>query len=199
MLKKLCCFSNNKNEQNPVQEIDPPNTNNTSDIVDRPGIRISNSTKEIPSQFAKYNINNTPSFTIDGKCCFARVIDIGDTITLALPLLNNVYKFNVAVPGIDCYELNGGTSINRESAVRARNRILELLDIVRNSENTAYTRREIRQMLNDTIYIVWVKCYGFEKFGRLFADIYINVGDKHSILEILLLENLVRKNGSKTT
>jgi hypothetical protein len=181
MFDKLCCFT----KKSPVVEkieVALPQQNNNS-----------NSNKDQPSQFAKYTINSTPAFSIDGKCCYARVIDIGDTVTVALPLLNKIYKFNVALPGIDCYELNGNATINREKAVRARNRILELLDIVRSSSNIAYTRKEIRKMLTDEIYTVWVKCFGFERFGRLHADIYINPGDKHSIFEILLLENLVSK------
>jgi endonuclease YncB( thermonuclease family) len=45
------------------------------------------------------------------------------------------------------------------------------------------------------VCIVFIKCYEFDKYGRLLADVYINYNDinSKSISEILLNENLAYK------
>jgi endonuclease YncB( thermonuclease family) len=162
-----------------------------------------NNSVNIKSLLSQYTIANTPTFNLQSKRCYARVIDVydADTFTVAIPLFNTVYKFNVRLSGIDTPEIRSKNPKNKEFAVRARNRVLEWLGVIEPPLNTVYTTQQIKDFFTNKFILVWVQCYGFEKYGRLLADIYLHKDDIHSISDKLLLENLAYqyKGGKKLT
>ena len=123
---------------------------------------------------------NTPDFSLDGQTKKAKVLKVydGDTVWVALKIHNNVYKMKVRLNGIDTPELKPPLNTpNREkviaSAIKSKEFVARLIDQK----------------------IVTLKCYKFEKYGRLLADIYIN---KISISQELLKNKLAKPYDGKT-
>ena len=65
------------------------------------------------------------------------------------------------------------------------------------------TQKDIKDYLKTITCIVFVKCYRFDKYGRLLADVYIDYNSINckSISEILLSEGLAYEydGGTKLT
>ncbi len=90
----------------------------------------------------------------------------GDTITIAAKLPypeSPLYRFSVRLNGIDCPEIKGKDSVEKECAQIAKAEVTKLT-------------------LNKTVTL---KNVGTEKYGRILADVY--VGDLH------LNEHLIEK------
>lgn len=143
-------------------------------------------------KFKSYDIT-TPKFTLNYQKFYARVVDIldGDTIALIINLFNNFYKFNVRIHGIDTCEMKSKDSHNKELAVKARDTVFYL---VCNESITKdfITKDFIRETLNSNVFLVWVECFDFDKYGRLLANVFVLKNDKkdESIGEYLLKHKL---------
>lgn len=124
------------------------------------------------------NDKNTSLFNLNGTKCYTKVLHItdGDTIKVAIYLFNNYYKFNVRLNGIDTCETKSKNDKNKELGIKAKERLKDLI------ENK----------------IIWIKCYNFDKYGRLLADIYQDDQELKSYSDILLEEKLAYKYEGKT-
>jgi endonuclease YncB( thermonuclease family) len=78
----------------------------------------------------------------------------GDTITIAstLPNQTTLYRFSVRLLGIDCPEIKGKTTTEKELAIRARTALHELI----------YGR------------FITLKDVSTEKYGRILANVYLD-------------------------
>jgi endonuclease YncB( thermonuclease family) len=79
-------------------------------------------------EFELYNYSNTPYFTLNNTCTYARLVDIhdGDTITVIIFIFNHPFKFHLRLAGIDTCEINNKHSELKIKAMQARNRVLQL-------------------------------------------------------------------------
>ncbi len=113
----------------------------------------------------KQTADNTDFFSITGELQ-GKCVDVydGDTVTLILPVRDIFYKFKTRLSGIDTPE------------IRTKN-----LD----EKKQGYISKKI---VSDLILnkIVKVQCFGFDKYGRLLATIFINSIDT-SVNEYLIL------------
>lgn len=148
------------------------------------------------ANFVKYSID-TPPLSLQGMATWCRVIDIydGDTLTILLPFHNIVNKFSVRLNGIDTCEIKSTTEANKAIAVFARNRLVELIigsSIGSTNQLTISqsTRKDIRNILKDDVYVMWVECGGMDKYGRVLVDLYQSPEKRESVSSILLRENL---------
>jgi len=123
---------------------------------------------------------NTPEFSLDGQIKKAKVLKVydGDTVWVALKIHGKVYKMKVRLNGIDTPELKPPlTTPNREkviaSAIKSKEFVARLIDQK----------------------IVTLKCYKFEKYGRLLADVSIN---KINLADELLKNKLAKPYDGKT-
>lgn len=123
---------------------------------------------------------NTPDFSLDGQTKKAKVLKVydGDTVWVSLKIHGSIYKMKVRLNGIDTPELKPPLNTpNREkviaSAIKSKEFVARLIDQK----------------------IVTLKCYKFEKYGRLLADIYIN---KISISQELLKNKLAKQYDGKS-
>lgn len=125
--------------------------------------------------FTNYG-NNTPYLTLNGLVTKARVVSVydGDTLTLIIPFKNDFYKFNCRMMGIDTCEIKSKLQKNKETAIKARNRVLQLIGVPITDLDMPLTRPKIQSMLSEKVYTCWVKCYENEKFGRTLVDVRIN-------------------------
>jgi endonuclease YncB( thermonuclease family) len=112
-------------------------------------------------------VNNTKYYTLAGDeyvCKCIKVYD-GDTITVAfIPNgLNNVYKYNIRLSGIDAPEIKSKNIDDKTKAISSR----DFLD----------------EKINNKI--LKIKCGKFDKYGRLLADVYL-YGETVSINDLLI-------------
>jgi endonuclease YncB( thermonuclease family) len=150
--------------------------------------------------FTNYG-TNTPYLSLNGLVTKARVVSVydGDTLTLIIPFKNDFYKFNCRMMGIDTCEIKSKLQKNKETAVRARNRVLQLIGVPIVDLDMALTRPKIQSMLSEKVYTCWVKCYENEKFGRTLVD--VRMSDDMSfptIAHILINEKLAYEYKGET-
>jgi endonuclease YncB( thermonuclease family) len=156
--------------------------------------------KQLIEKFKNYDIS-TQHFSLNGVETYGRLVDIydGDTVKIILPIINNYYKFDIRLKGIDTCEIKSHNIENKNKGLKARKRICQLVEqLWGNYASNPYdfeTKKSIQNYLKEVVCIVFIKCYEFDKYGRLLADVYINYNDinSKSISEILLNENLAYK------
>lgn len=151
---------------------------------------------DIKKQFENYNYN-TPEFSLNNIKTYARVISIhdGDTITLIIPFLEKYYKFHCRLSNLDTCEITSKSEKNKELAIKAKNRIINLItgeNLINN-----ITKKTIDYILASDIFLIWINCYDFDKYGRVIIDAYKTEDDKTSFSEILINEKLGYKYGGK--
>jgi endonuclease YncB( thermonuclease family) len=141
------------------------------------------------NEFKKYD-DRTPIFSLNGKNTLCRVIDIldGDTIKIIIPLFDNFYKFSVRLNGIDTCELKSNNEENKKLGIKAKVRLTELIC----NENISLDKNELKKLLNNNVFLIYVKCYNFDKYGRLLCDIS-KTNNSRCFSDILLEEKLAYK------
>jgi endonuclease YncB( thermonuclease family) len=143
------------------------------------------------------NDKNTKAFNFDGLNCMCRVIDItdGDTIKVIINFKNDYYKLIIRLNNIDTCETKSKCEENKQKGLDAKKRIFNLItgktiDVV--------DKKYIKNELNDICYLCYIKCYDFDKYGRVLADIYSNEKLSDSFSSILINEKLAYIYGGKT-
>lgn len=120
--------------------------------------------------------NTTPFFSLNTQTHWGRVVSCydADTMTVVLNTFNGFYKYNLRLNGIDTCEMKSKIKENKERAIRARNRVLQWIGVLSEDAdlNVAYTRQQIQTMLEKDVYLVWIHCLEFDKYGRLLAEVY---------------------------
>ena len=53
-----------------------------------------------------------------------------------------------------------------------------------------WKKKQIDSYLNDDVYLIWLECLDFDKYGRILANIKIQDNDKETLSNILLNEKL---------
>jgi endonuclease YncB( thermonuclease family) len=145
---------------------------------------------------------STPFFTLNGLKMHARVCDVydGDTITLVIDVNGSFLKFKTRLTGIDACEMKSLNIKNKDLAIKARNRLIELITHMpgEESDNKVLNRKSIAKLFEDNVHIVWVHCFEFDKYGRLLADCYESNSSDRSFAQILNDENLAYTYNGET-
>jgi endonuclease YncB( thermonuclease family) len=138
---------------------------------------------------------STPELSINGLKSYGRLVDIydGDTIKVILPTFGSYYKFTIRLIEIDTCEIKSKDKELQENAIKARDRLFELL-----TNNKVNTKNDIKKLLEEEVYLVWVECDSKDKYGRVLANIYKDKGTTKSVSEILVEEKLAYRYGGKT-
>jgi len=123
---------------------------------------------------------NTPYFSFHGYECYARVVDVydGDTLTAVFEFKGEFYKFKIRLSNIDTCEIKSKQVEIKNKALEAKKR---LLDLIRKGDNGIE--------LNDKVFLVYLKCGKFDKYGRLLCDV-LSMEKDINFGEILLNEHL---------
>ena len=74
------------------------------------------------------------------------------------------------INGIDTCELKSKNQENKTLALQARSCLLKL--VTGKDHPITLSRQEIKQILNENVFVVYLKCLDFDKYGRLLAEIY---------------------------
>ena len=135
------------------------------------GLEVAHRQEEHQRDFlSKVRYTDIDFFHLDGYECWARCLKQwdGDTVTLAFFLNDEPYKFRIRLADIDTAEKTSTNQAEVEHAMKAYNRLKDLID-------------------NQLIY---VKCHRWDKYGRLLAHLYASPEDTFSFNEILRVEGL---------
>ena len=142
----------------------------------------------------KYFNNDTPIFSMNGMNTFARVVNVidGDTLSLVIPLFDKYFKFNVRINGIDTCEIHSNDIEIKDKGLKAKYRVIEMLSKKDVKDVLCISRKQIIEIFNNIICIVWIECLEFDKYGRLLANIFFD-NKTTSIADILISEKLAYK------
>ena len=144
-----------------------------------------------------FNDTNTPLFSFNGVNGMSRVVDItdGDTIKAIINFKDEYYKIIVRLNNIDTCETKSKCEENKNLGVNAKKR---LYNLITNKSIDNNDKKLIKKELNDNCYLIYLKCYDFDKYGRVLGDIYKNENDDLSFSSILINEKLAYIYGGKT-
>lgn len=134
--------------------------------------------------------SNTPYFSLKGVETYARVIDVydGDTITLVFDVNGYFLKFKCRLVGIDTCEIRSKNKENKRLAQLAKNRLFNLItNTLIDEENS---KKELVKYFDENMYIIWIQCDEFDKYGRLLINCYFTSESPKSFSNILVEEKL---------
>jgi endonuclease YncB( thermonuclease family) len=143
------------------------------------------------------NENNTKFFKFDGINTISRVVDItdGDTIKTIIKFKDEYYKIIVRLNNIDTCETKSKIEENKNMGIKAKQR---LFNLITGKEIATNDKKAIKKELNENVYLIWLKCYDFDKYGRVMGDIYSKEEDIKSFSDVLIEEKLAYKYQGKT-
>lgn len=103
---------------------------------------------------------NTQLLSLNGQEFDAKVVYVydGDTIHVVFRIFNKYYRWNCRILGVDTPELRTKDEKEKQKGYLVRDKVKE----------------------NFLEKIVKIKCYDFDKYGRLLIDVYLpkNIPDK---------------------
>jgi endonuclease YncB( thermonuclease family) len=120
--------------------------------------------------------DNTPTFSLDGHACWARVVDVydGDSLTLILPFKGDAYKVTCRLAGLDTAELTSKRLKEQAKLARAKLVALVTRDQISLEEALATPRRKaLRAKLHQRCYTVWAHFLQFDRYGRPLVRLYL--------------------------
>lgn len=132
-----------------------------------------------------------PPFSLAGRILPGRVLSVydGDTLTVALPIFGEVFRFSVRICGIDTPEIKSKQLENKLRAIKARNRVLRLCGMVGVGAEEALSKKEIEARLGTQVCMVHVECGEFDKYGRLLVTLRAGYGAP-SFADVMISEGL---------
>ncbi len=149
--------------------------------------------------WSKYD-KSTHEFTFKGTCTYARVVSLydGDTMNVVFPYFNNFFKFSLRLNRIDTSEMRSENTSVQKLAIEARNVVFNLIT---GRSNIPASKKEIDDTLNTTVFLVWIECMGFDKWGRILAEVKQHKESTHNFSDILLQKGLAYQyyGGTKLT
>ncbi len=140
----------------------------------------------VPSELENATLVNTPKYTLEtfGKRVPVRVIDVydGDTLVVAMEVSKRISSFRVRLAHVDTPELKPALNVPDRDAI-----ILQA--------------KASRDYLASIVlgHIVWMDILGFEKYGRLLADVYTSEREAGSVNEKIIADGygVVYEGGTK--
>jgi endonuclease YncB( thermonuclease family) len=131
----------------------------------------------------------SPEFSFNGTKCWARVVSVydGDSPTIVFPFNDKMYKFSTRVYGIDTSEIKSQDQACKDRAIKARNRLVELITKAPFPQQVT-SKKDIQKLLAQDVYLVWVECMEFDKYGRVLIKMQSSPQDTKNFADILIEE-----------
>lgn len=123
----------------------------------------------------EHTYQNTPTYSLKNQNIYARLVNVhdGDTITCIIESYPKCFfKYNIRLNNIDACEITTKDSKLKQQAIIARNHLIEFLTGIILDDKHIYTRNDIIDILSKDAYLVYLKCDGMDKYGRVLADVY---------------------------
>ena len=141
----------------------------------------------------------TPMFGWEGRSFRARIVDAhdGDTVRVVFRTDDETYKqFILRLAGIDTPEINSKDLREAAAAVRARDRLLQLLAPRVFPGGAAYSKKDVLRLLHDEVVLVDIDLRTADKYGRTLAvlrPVGTGKGDHVSVAETLVAEGHAKR------
>jgi endonuclease YncB( thermonuclease family) len=157
--------------------------------------------EDIYNIFRKHGGSNTKPLTLNEMKTYARVVSIydGDTMHVIIPFLGSFFKFAIRMYGIDSPEIKSKNPDIKDMALKARNRVIELVMKAPFDGQRFKTKKDIETELENNVYLVWLHCLEMDKYGRVLANVYASAAESDkSFADILIAEKLAYPYFGKT-
>jgi len=126
------------------------------------------------------NLNmEVPFFDLNGQTHLVKVVNVydGDTCHVIMKFSYKFYKFKVRALGYDSPEIKPSVHLaNRdkikEKAIDSRNYLISRITDIHDPSNLS--KEELKEHVKNNKKIIELKCYGWDKYGRLLAEFYTN-------------------------
>lgn len=142
-------------------------------------------------------IDSVPEFSLKGLTTKGKIVGVydGDTCDINLIYKEEVLRFNCRLFGIDAPEMRPlKTKIGRDEeikcAIKCRDRLIQLATNCVCACSTGDSKLQVKELLRTNTKIVDIKCYEFDKYGRLLVEI---IDDGCICNDILISEGLAKK------
>ena len=144
--------------------------------------------------------DNVKNFSLCNKTFTSKCVSIydGDTATFSILLHNQLYKFKMRLSGIDTPEMRPSKKkhnreLEKKASIISRNRLLQLVTDQEIQLNMAYSRKEIRDILDRNRKLIYIKCGKYGKYGRCLVKLYNTEKDTKSFNNVLVEEGYAYK------
>ena len=138
--------------------------------------------------------STVPEYSLKNKFMLGKVVYVydGDTIHIVFNMNNKLIKFNCRLILIDSPEIcpKNIKDVNKrnneiESAIKSRNYLINQVTNIPIT-NPKMTKNEIKELCGKSTKLIWVKCFDFDKYGRLLVELY---NSKDSINQLMINNN----------
>ena len=157
---------------------------NTNLELNSSNLKLIESTYDVP----EYSLKN---ISMEGKV--VNVYD-GDTVHVVFIINNQLVKYNCRLLGIDSPEIcpkNVPDKTKREleiaSAIKSRDFLISQVTGITPEKDI--TKKAIKELCGKSKKLVWIKCYDFDKYGRLLVEIFLDKNNSVSLNKKMVLTN----------
>ena len=107
-------------------------------------------------------------------------------------------KFCVVYSSIDTCETKSKCEENKKLGIDAKKRLYNLITNKQLDIDVKDMKKFIKHEFHNNCYLIYLKCYDFDKYGRVLGDIFKDENDTISYSSILVKERLAYIYGGKT-
>lgn len=124
--------------------------------------------------FSCHHIDNTPEFSFNGRETVCRLVEIydGDTAIVIFEFNKSFIKLTVRMCGINAPEIRTLDLEEKARGYLARQKFIDLACHDDHPLTVDSSRNEVQEYLKDNVVLGWLKCYRFEKYGRLLGSVF---------------------------
>ena len=118
----------------------------------------------------------TNKFTLNNLIKICKVVDVydGDTCRVVFNHNGEINKWNIRMNGYDTPEIRPSKKLENRDEIKKK---------------AIESRDYLKSLIMNEEQLVYLHCYGFDKYGRLLGEIYINKDDKESVNEMMIKNN----------
>ena len=118
----------------------------------------------------------THKFSLDGIVKLCKVVDIydGDSCRVVFKNNNIINKWNVRMNGYDSPEIRPSKKLENRDEIKKK---------------AIEAKKYLKSLIMNDNQLVYLKCFDFDKYGRLLGEIYINKTDTESVNDLMIKNN----------
>jgi len=118
----------------------------------------------------------TPKFSLEGIVKLCKVVDIydGDSCRVVFQHNNIFNKWNIRMNGYDSPEMRPSKKLENRDEIKKK---------------AIESKNYLKSLIMNENQLVYLKCNGFDKYGRLLGNIYITKEDTQSVNDLMIENN----------
>jgi len=155
---------------------------------------------DLLTQLVNIKSDDLHEFSLQGLITKGKVVDMydGDTCKIILIYNNELLKFSCRLINLDTPEIKPPKNKpNREieiaNAIKCRNRLMQLSTSCEINLEDIKTKPQMKKLLEKNNKILSIKCFEFDKYGRLLVELLSNDTDVKTYNDILIEEGMAKR------